>query len=71
MASSDIVAVERATLDAIKEENFQPQGLPEGRKLGEGKHLFQKIHGKDPYLVTEYLTEFNLGQKSYHITEID
>lgn len=71
LASSDIVAIDRASLDMIKVENFLPIGLPDGRSLGEGKHLFEKIHGKDPYLITEFLSEMGKGNKDYTIHPSD
>lgn len=76
LASHDIVAIDRATLDMIKTEdiiqkNGELLGLPEGRKLGTGNHLFEKIHGKDPYLMSEYLAEYKLGSKNYKIITIE
>ncbi|MHA1339325.1 MAG: DUF362 domain-containing protein [Promethearchaeota archaeon] len=76
LASDDIIAIDKASLDMIKEEDLiyksnKPLGLPEDRELGEGNHLFEKIHSKDPYLILDYLEEFNLGRKKYEIVEID
>jgi uncharacterized Fe-S center protein len=71
MASSDIVAIERACLDAIKLENFQEQGLPEGRQLGDGKHLLEKIHQKDPFVQIRKLEGLGLGTQEYEVTEIE
>lgn len=70
LASTDLVAVDTATLDMVKVENFQPVGLPKGRNLGEGKHLFEKIHGKDPYIMIEYLHEIYGGSKEYVVEEV-
>ncbi|NLF38194.1 4Fe-4S ferredoxin, partial [bacterium] len=47
-----------------------PNGLPKGRKLIKGAHLFEKIHGKDPYLMVNYLTQFHGGTTAYKLTEI-
>jgi uncharacterized Fe-S center protein len=49
MASNDMAAIDKASLDMIKAENLLPDSLPKGRELREGKHLFEKIFGKDPY----------------------
>ena len=71
VASQNIVAIGRATLDMIKMENFNPDGLPEGRSLGDGNHLFEKIHGKDPYLMSQYLQEMNKGNLEYSLRPVD
>ncbi len=71
LASRDIVSIDRASLDMIKVENFMDRGMPEGRELGEGDHLFEKIHGKNPYLMSEFLADLNAGSKEYRLEEIE
>ncbi|MFC1504828.1 DUF362 domain-containing protein [Spirochaetota bacterium] len=71
LASDDIVSIDIASLDLIKEEDLLEKGLPKGRKLlKKGKHLFEKIHGKDPYLMLDYLHELYGGSKKYTIEEV-
>ncbi len=71
MASNDIVAIERATLDAIKLENLIPQGVPAGMELtGEG-HLFTRLHGRDPFIQVEELEKLGLGTQVYTITDVE
>ena len=70
MASDDIVAVERASLDAIKAEDLIPVGVPKGMKLGAEGHLFERLHGKNPYLQLEKLEEQGLGSQSYELVTI-
>jgi len=70
LASDDIVGIERASLDLVKSENLLESGLPAGRKLGPGKHLFEKIHGKDPYLITDILQNMKLGSKKYELIDV-
>jgi uncharacterized Fe-S center protein len=70
MASTDIVAIERACLDAIKVEDFIPAGIPQGMEIGETGHLFERIHGKDPYIQLNELEKLNLGTQNYNIEEI-
>jgi uncharacterized Fe-S center protein len=70
MASTDIVAIERACLDAIKVEDFIPAGIPQGMEIGETGHLFERIHGKDPYIQLNELEKLNLGTQNYSIEEI-
>jgi uncharacterized Fe-S center protein len=69
MASDDIVAIERACLDAIKVEDLIPVGIPQGMELlGEG-HLFKQLHGKDPFVQLEALEKMGLGSQEYkHVT---
>lgn len=70
MASDDIVAIERASLDAIKMENLIPVGIPQGMELGSEGHLFQRLHGKNPYVQLEKLEKYGLGTQKYTLTEI-
>lgn len=70
LAGRDIVAVEQATLDLIKTKNMIPGCLPDGWKLRAGKHLFEKVHGKDPYLVVGYLEELGCGSRKYALAEV-
>ena len=70
MASDDIAAIEKASLDAIKSGNLLPDSLPIGRELRDGKHLFEKIWGKDPYMQVKILEELGLGNSNYKLEEI-
>lgn len=65
MASDNIVAVERATLDAIKVSDLIPAGVPEGMKLSGHGHLFEQLHGKNPYIQLEKLSQQGLGEQEY------
>lgn len=71
MGSTDLVAIDRASLDAIKEENLLPNGLPADRELAEGEHLFEKIHGKNPYVMSDKLAGLGGGSKEYVIKEVE
>lgn len=72
MAGRDIVATETATLDAIDSEDLMETGLPEGREivLEEG-HLFELIHGKDPYTQVRKMEQLGGGASDYEIVEVD
>jgi len=70
LAGEDIAAIETASLDLIKAENLLPGGLPKNRKLGEGKHLFEKIHAKDPYLMIDFLQDYYRCTKDYELQEV-
>jgi uncharacterized Fe-S center protein len=70
MASDDIVAIERASLDAIKIEDLIPVGVPQGWELtGEG-HLFRQLHGKDPYVQLDALEKVGLGSQNYELITV-
>jgi uncharacterized Fe-S center protein len=70
LASDDIVAVETASLDLIRTENLLSNGLPKGRTLMEGKgHLFERIHGKDPYEMIRRLQQHYGGSSEYTLRE--
>lgn len=70
MSSNDIVAIERASLDAIKTKDLLMSGLPIGYELRDGDHLFEKIHGKNPYLQLDELEKRGLGTQKYKLVEI-
>lgn len=71
MAGNDIVAIEKACLDAIKTEDIIRDGLPQGLELGTEGHLFERIHGKNPYIQLTELEKMGLGSQSYDIEEIE
>ena len=71
MSSTDLVAIERASLDQIKVENMLPNAMPKDRELREGNHLFERIHGKDPFVQLEYLEAEGLGSQKYKLVEIE
>lgn len=70
MASDDIVAIEQASLDAIRAEDLIPGSLPPGRQLGPGTHLLEKIHYKDPFVQVNALEKAGLGTRRYTLTEV-
>lgn len=70
LASDDIVAIEHASLSLIKTENFLPAGVPIGYELGEKGHLFERIHGKDPYVQLRALEKLGMGSFDYTMQEI-
>ena len=71
LAGADIVAIEQATLDLIKHEDLITSTLPPGlAPTGDG-HLFQRLYGKDPHAVIEFLEELGLGQRAYALTEVE
>ena len=67
IAGDDIVAVEKASIDMIKFENFIEAGIPQGHVMGDEGHLFKRLHGKDPYLQLDKLVKYNLGSLDYEI----
>ncbi len=70
MASTDMVAIEQASLDAIKTKNFIKGSLPPGRKFGKGKHLFEKIHAKSPFVQLAALEKKGLGRSKYKLVTV-
>jgi uncharacterized Fe-S center protein len=71
MASTDIVAIEKACLDAIKMENLIPAGVPKGYELGSRGHLLERLHGKDPFVQLRELEKLGLGSMEYETETID
>ena len=70
MASSDIVAIEKACLDAIKVENLISSGVPQGHELRSEGHLLERLHGKNPFIQLDELEKRGLGSQKYHIEEV-
>ena len=70
LASNDIVAIEKASLDLIKVEDLIPAGVPQGHELGDTGHLFERLHHKNPYIQLEKLVEHGMGSMNYHMVEV-
>jgi uncharacterized Fe-S center protein len=70
MSSWDITAIETASLDQIRYENLNPEGVPAGIILGGSGHLFERLHGKDPYSQIRFLEELGLGSGEYSLEMI-
>ncbi len=70
MMSDDIVAIERACIDSIKMENLIPVGIPQGMELSGKGHLFEQLHGKNPYIQLDCLEKVGLGTQEYEIETI-
>jgi len=71
-AATAVVAVEQASLDLIRFEDFIPSALPESMTLVEGGgHLFERIHGKDPYLQVACAAKLGLGSREYTLETIE
>jgi len=71
MSGWDIVATERACLDAIKLENLLPNSLPEGHELGTEGHLFERMHGRNPYIQIDELEKIGLGTQKYELVDVE
>lgn len=71
VASDDLVAVEKASLDAIKWEDLIISGVPTGHTLSNEGHLFQRLHGKNPFIQLDELVKQNLGSLEYTLKEIE
>ncbi len=71
LASQDIVAVEDASLRMIKTENVIPGSITPPYKLGKGRHLFERLHGKDPFRQVAALERIGAGSTRYRLVEVD
>ena len=70
MASEDIVAIEDATLKAIKVKDLIPGSITPPYKLGKGKHLFEKLHAKDPFVQVQALKRLKAGSGNYRVVKV-
>jgi hypothetical protein len=71
LVSTDIVAVEKATLDLIDTEDVLPGSLPEGIDLAkQAGHILARIWRKDPYLQVREAARLKLGNLRYTLKTI-
>jgi len=70
VAGEDLVAVDNAALDLTCDGEPLPGSLPPDRQLVEGRHLFERIHGKDPYVQIEEMEKVGLGTRAYRLREV-
>lgn len=70
LGSQDIVAVDHASLEAIKVKDLIPGSLTPPYRLGKGKHLFEKLHAKDPYTQVRALERLGCGTTKYRIAAV-
>jgi uncharacterized Fe-S center protein len=71
--SDDIIAIERAVLDATAGMRLIEENLPLAMEIHtRSGHPFQQLHGplKDPYLVTEYGEKLGLGSRDYELVDV-
>jgi len=71
LASENIVAVDKAGLDMTCDAQPLPGSLPPTMELGEGRHLFERIHAKDPYVQIEQMEKIGMGSSKYRLRAIN
>jgi len=71
VAGDDIVAVETASCDLIRAEDFIEGSLPSPLRRSGSGHLLQQIHGKDPYIQIEECEKLDLGNREYQLAEVE
>jgi uncharacterized Fe-S center protein len=70
LAGEDITAIDRAALDLTADGRPLPGSLPPDWELVEGRHMFQRIHGKDPYVQIEQMEAAGLGTSEYRLKNV-
>ncbi|MFW9993620.1 MAG: DUF362 domain-containing protein [Candidatus Odinarchaeota archaeon] len=77
LGSRDIVAIEAATLDLIKQEGIIAKNVPPFFKHANldpeaALHPFQRLHGpmKNPYIVVDFAQNLGLGTRDYELIEL-
>jgi len=70
LASEDIVALEKVTLDMINQAPIIPGSIAEKAGLKPGDNKFLVIHGKDPYIQVEAAYRKGLGQLDYEVVKV-
>lgn len=70
-ASDDIVAVDKATIDALDCKEPLPNTIPEEVTLRPGNgHIFQRLWGKDPYLQVTEAARMRMGSLKYALKTV-
>ncbi|HIE14881.1 TPA: DUF362 domain-containing protein, partial [Candidatus Bathyarchaeota archaeon] len=70
IASKDIVAAEKASVDLINNAPVVVGSIADKYKLKAGDNKFLKIHGKDPLLQVIAAEEAGLGTTKYKLIEL-
>lgn len=70
LACQDIVAIDQASLDAVRTRDLIPGSITPPYKLGKGKHLFERLHAKDPYIQVRELEKLGAGTRKYRRVEV-
>ena len=72
LASTDAVAVDKATLDQIGEQPFFPNAMPGGREPLDDESLnpLHRTWGKDPYVVVREAARLNMGSPTYRLRTV-
>ena len=70
LASRDMVAIEKASLDLLDADEVLANSLPKGRELGKKGHLFERIHHKDPFVQLRALERRGIGTQRYTLVEV-
>jgi uncharacterized Fe-S center protein len=71
LAGDDMVAIEQASLDLVDRMKLIEENVPEQLwPLGETGHLFERVHGMDPYEQVRQCAALGLGSTEYEIQDI-
>jgi len=74
LGSRNIVAVETASLDLIREQKIIESMMPPFIRLHKEKdlHPFQRMHGpmKNPYMILDYAEKLGMGSQKYKLIEV-
>jgi uncharacterized Fe-S center protein len=65
-----MVALERASLDAIRIEDLIQVGVPSGHVMSGEGHLFEQLHGRNPFIQIDELEKLGLGCQQYELETI-
>jgi len=70
LASKDIAAIEKASIDLINEAPPLPWSVADKFGLKAGDNKFLKVHGKDPYIQVYAAEKAGLGATQYKLIEL-
>ncbi|HEY3415360.1 MAG TPA: DUF362 domain-containing protein, partial [Armatimonadota bacterium] len=72
LAGEGIAAIDQASLDMIKAENYIPGTLPDQlTPPGDTGHLFERVHGKDPYEQIRQIVAAGIDSSDYTLEKVE
>lgn len=71
LASTDIVATDKASLDLIDQERVYPNSVLDGQNIETGRSKFQNLHGINPFIQVSTAEELGIGSTQFVLVKID
>lgn len=70
LISDDVLSVEQASIDMLRESPPLPRSLASDKKIADGEDVLMKLHDRPYLLQLEEAEKLRLGERKYEIVEI-